>query len=162
MTTADNTTIAPVRRSVSVKANPDKAFRVFTEGMDTWWPRSHHIGRTPMTKSTMQGRVGGRCFSEHDDGSECDFGEILVWEPPHRFVMAWKIDATWQYQPDLSKTSEVEVTFTPEPGGSTRVDLEHRHFERLGEGGAIMRAGVDTPQGWVGILQDFAARAEAE
>ena len=160
-TTADHTTVAPVRKSVTVKANVARAFRVFTEELDTWWPRSHHIGKSPMKKTMIQGYAGGRCYSEQVDGTECDWGKVLVWEPPSRFVMAWQITHEWGYEPDLVKSSEVEVCFTPESDGSTRVDLEHRYLERHGAGGAGMRAAVDAPNGWSGLLRLFAVRVQS-
>jgi hypothetical protein len=81
-------------------------------------------------------------------------------DPPHRFVMAWKITPVWQFEPEDAKSSEVEVRFTAEPDGSTRVDLEHRYFERHGEGGEAMRTAVDAPAGWTGLLRLFQERAE--
>ncbi|MDP9119895.1 MAG: SRPBCC family protein [Acidobacteriota bacterium] len=158
-----NTTIevVPVRKSVTVKAGPERAFQVFTEGIDTWWPRAHHIGKAPMKKVLLEGRAGGRCYTEQTDDTESDWGQVLVWEPPRRVVIAWQIGSQWQYEPDVAKSSEVEVRFTPEPGGGTRVDLEHRHFERLGGGGDGMRTAVDSPDGWSVSLQAFAARVEA-
>jgi uncharacterized protein YndB with AHSA1/START domain len=150
-----------VRKSVTVHASADKAFRVFTDGLDTWWPRTHHIGKSPMTKGIIEGFAGGRCYSEQADGTECDWGKILVWEPPQRFVMAWQITHTWGYEPDLAKSSEVEVRFTPEADGRTRVDLEHRYFERHGEGWQIMRTSIDSPGGWGGLLALYAAKAAA-
>jgi hypothetical protein len=154
------TSVRPVRKSIAVKASVDHAFRVFTAGFDTWWPRSHHIGKSPMTKGIIEGRAGGRCYSEQADGTECDWGSILVWEPPQRFVMAWQISPAWQYEPDIAKSSEVEVRFTAEPDGSTRVDLEHRYFERHGAGADDMRSAIDSPKGWSGLLDLFLARAE--
>jgi hypothetical protein len=150
----------PVRRSVIVRASADHAFRVFTEGIDTWWPRSHHIGKSPMKKTIVEGRVGGRCYSEQIDGTECDWGQIIVWEPPRRFVMAWQIGPAWQYEPDLARSSEVEVRFTPEGDGSIRVDLEHRYFERLGTGGEAMRTAVDSAGGWGSLMDLFQAQVE--
>ncbi|MFZ0519680.1 MAG: SRPBCC family protein [Candidatus Acidiferrales bacterium] len=151
---------APVRKSITVKASAEHAFEVFTAGFDRWWPRSHHIGMAPMRRSVMEGRVGGRCYSEQTDGTECDWGEITQWEPPRRFVMAWKINAQWQYEPDLQKSSEVEVRFTPLADGSTRVDLEHRNFERMGAGSETMRGMVDSEGGWGQLMQLFATEAE--
>jgi uncharacterized protein YndB with AHSA1/START domain len=150
-----------VRKSVTVQASVDKAFRVFTEGLDTWWPRTHHIGKSPMTKGVIEGVAGGRCYSEQADGTECDWGKILVWEPPHRFVMAWQVTHTWGYEADLANASEVEVRFTPEPGGVTRVDLEHRYFERHGEGWEILRTSVDSSGGWGLLLGLYAEKAAA-
>jgi uncharacterized protein YndB with AHSA1/START domain len=148
----------PVRKSVVVKASVDRAFQAFTEGFDTWWPRTHHIGKAPLKKAIVEGRAGGRCYSEQTDGTECDWGSILMWEPPHRLVIAWQINSKWGYEPDLEKSSEVEVRFTAESDGSTRVDLEHRHFERHGEGWESMRSNVDSPGGWGTLLDLYAAQ----
>ncbi len=153
---------APVKKSITVKASAKHAFEVFTAGFDTWWPRSHHIGKAPLKKAIMEGHIGGRCYSEQTDGTECDWGRITTWEPPERFVMAWMITAQWEYQPDVMKSSEVEVRFTPESDGTTRVDLEHRHFERMGAGWESMREMVDSQGGWGGTLQLFAAQAEKQ
>jgi uncharacterized protein YndB with AHSA1/START domain/uncharacterized damage-inducible protein DinB len=154
-----NVTEAPVKKSVTVKASLEHAFKVFTEGIDTWWPRGHHIGKQPLQKAVIELQAGGRCFGREADGTECDWGRVLTWEPPHRFVLAWQINPKWQYEPDLAKASEVEVRFTAEAGGMTRVDLEHRHFERHGEGADQMKAGVDSPNGWGSLLQLFVRTA---
>ena len=149
-----------VRKSISVRAGADRAFQAFTAGIDDWWPREHHIGNAPMRKGFIEGRVGGRCYTEHTDGSESDWGRVLIWEPPQRFVMAWLINAQWQCDPDLSRTSEVEVRFTQQPDGTTRVDLEHRNFERMGESGSNMRMMVDSTGGWGGLLILYAGYVE--
>lgn len=75
-------------------------------------------------------------------------------------VFAWQITYEWGFEPDLAKASEVEVQFTPLPDGSTRVDLEHRHFERMGPGSAEMRTAVGGEGGWGGLLKVFADKAE--
>src|SRR5271154_4357597 len=92
-----------VRKNVRVRASATRAFKVFTEGFDSWWPRTHHIGKSPMTRGVIEGFAGGRCYSEQADGTDCDWGKILVWEPPSRFVMAWQVTHAWGYEPDLAK-----------------------------------------------------------
>ncbi|MGH9140078.1 MAG: SRPBCC family protein [Vicinamibacterales bacterium] len=151
---------ASVRKSITVNTSVERAFEVFTSGFDGWWPRSHHIGKSPMTAAIIEPGVGGRCYTRQEDGTDCDWGRILEWDPPHRFVMAWQITHEWGYQPDLAKSSEVEIRFTPQPDGGTRVDLEHRHFERMGPAGDTMRVGVSGPGGWPALLELFKARAE--
>jgi uncharacterized protein YndB with AHSA1/START domain len=152
--------IAPVRKTIRVRADLARAFDVFTAGIDRWWPRSHHIGQSPMTRIILEPRAAGRCYSEQEDGTDCDWGSVLVWEPPHRVVLAWQITTEWRFEPDLARSSEVEVRFTPEADGTTRVDLEHRHLERHGPGAEGMRAGVDAPGGWGSLLGLFASEAE--
>jgi len=156
----ESSTDVPVRKSVTVSASAERAFRVFTEEMDTWWPRTHHIGKVPMRKQIIEPRAGGRCYSEQIDGTVCPWGTVLVWDPPSRVVLAWQIDGKWQYVPDLAQASEVEMRFTAEPDGLTRVDLEHRHFSRHGDDGAAIRSSVDSSGGWGGLLQLFAAEID--
>ena len=158
--TIDPSAIAPVRKSITVKASPERAFHVFTAEFESWWPRTHHIGKVPLQRAIVQPWVGGRLYSEQIDGTECDWGRVIAWEPPMRFVMAWQITPEWGYEPDAAHASEVEVRFTTLADGSTRVDLEHRHFERHGAGGAVMRKAVDSEMGWGDLLKLYGARAE--
>jgi len=158
-----NAALDPVHKSIRVRANAARAFKVFTEGMDSWWPKTHHIGKSPMTRAAMQAGLGGRCYGEQADGTECDWGRIIVWEPPTRFVMAWLIKLegeAWLPEPDASVCSEVEVVFTPQTDGSTLVELEHRGFERMTSGGAMMRASVNLEGGWGGLMLLFQKEAE--
>ncbi len=153
--------IEPVKKSVTVKAGVERAFQVFTEDFGSWWPKSHHIGSSPMKRAVMEGRVGGRCYGEQEDGTDCRWGTVTVWEPPNRFVMLWQITPQWKYEPVPEKSSEVEVRFTPLADGTTQVDLEHRDFERHGEGGAAMRGQVDSPGGWGTLLGLYEKQVEA-
>jgi uncharacterized protein YndB with AHSA1/START domain len=157
MTSAADTS---VKKSITVNAGVERAFEVFTAEFDTWWPRGHHIGKSPMKRAIIELRAGGRCYTSQEDGTDCDWGRILEWDPPHRFLLAWQITPEWGYEPDLSKSSEVEVRFTPQAGGGTRVDLDHRHFERMGPGADTMRAGVGGEGGWSSLMELFKARVE--
>jgi uncharacterized protein YndB with AHSA1/START domain len=150
---------APVRKTLTVLASPETAFRVFTEGFDRWWPRTHHIGKSELARAVIEPRVGGRWYEVCVDGSECDWGDVLAWEPPHRLLLAWRLNAEWDYEPDL--LTEVEVRFVALADGQTRVDFEHRGFERMGAGGEAARAGVDSPSGWGAILAEFKTVLEA-
>ena len=150
-----------VRKTVIVQTDAARAFRVFTAEFDSWWPRTHHIGKSPMKRAIIEGRTNGRCYTEQVDGTDCEWGTVLVWDPPTRLVLAWQVTHQWGYEPDLARASEVEVRFTPVAGGATRVDLEHRHFERHGEGGAVMRKAIAAPGGWSDLLDQFAAKANS-
>jgi hypothetical protein len=58
----------------------------------------------------------------------------------------------------LTVPTEVEITFTAEGAQATRVALEHRGFERLGqESGEKLRQDVDG--GWLGALESYAEAA---
>ena len=152
-------TIAPVRKSIRVSGSRDHAFEVFTSGLGRWWPRKATVDKSPLKTAVIEPRLGGRWYELSEDGSQADVGKVLVWEPPHRLVIAWQIDGHWQYEPDLVKASEVEVRFTREADGSTRVDLEHRHLDRHGADGAAIRTAIDSEGGWAGLLAMFAAQA---
>ena len=157
---ADHDVFAPVGKSITVRASVERAFDVFTSGFDSWWPRSHHIGKSPMKRAVIEGRVGGRCYSEQEDGTDCPWGRCSRGIRRGDSSFAWQITPEWAFEPDLAKSSEVEVRFTPVGDGQTRVDLEHRHFERHGAGGATMREGVGAP-GRVGNAARSVRRARA-
>ena len=128
---------APVQRSVIVKAGLERSFAAFTGNIGRWWPRSHHIGGTPLQSVILEGRPGGRWYEVGTDGAECEWGKVLVWEPPTRFILGWQLTADWKYDPTF--VTEVEVTFTALAAGQTRVDLEHRNLERYGEHASRVR-----------------------
>ena len=153
-------TATTVHKSVTVKTDIEHAFKVFTDGFDTWWPRGHHIGKKPMQRAVIEPRVGGRCFGREADGVECQWGTVVAWEPPRRLAIAWHIAPNFQVVDlDPSKSSEVEIRFTPEPDGMTRVDLDHRHLERHGADFEKLRTSVSGPGGWGGLLQMFGRSA---
>ena len=149
--------IAPVRKSVRVKASQSQAFEVFTSGLGRWWPRDKGIGQLPMKAAVMETRLGGRWYELAEDGTQTNIGKIIVWEPPQRFVVTWEINSQWK--PDTTASSEVEVQFIPDGANATRVELEHRKFEQLGAGGESVRTAVDG--GWPTMLQRFKNEADA-
>src|SRR5215470_7470260 len=149
--------IAPVRKSVRVKASQSQAFEVFTSGLGRWWPRDKGIGQLPMKTAVLETRLGGRWYELAEDGTQTNIGKVIVWEPPQRFVVAWEINSQWK--PDTTVSSEVEVQFIPGGANATRVELEHRKFEQLGVGGELVRNAVDG--GWPTMLERFKNEAEA-
>jgi uncharacterized protein YndB with AHSA1/START domain len=152
--------IAPVHKTIVVQATTDKAFEVFTAGIDRWWPKSHGIGNAPVRESIIEPRTGGRWYTIHEDGSEAVVGHVQVWQPPERFVVSWEISAAWKPDAHVALASEVEVRFVAESADRTRVELEHRNFERMGvPDGETMRKGVDG--GWPGLLELFAKEISA-
>jgi uncharacterized protein YndB with AHSA1/START domain len=151
--------IAPVRKSVSVKATPEHAFEVFTARIDRWWPKAKGIGATPIRQSIIEPFVGGRWYTIFEDGREAVVGHVRVWQPGKQFVVSWEIDSKWKPDTRVELASEVEVRFVPEASGSTRVELEHRNFESMGAAeGETMRTGVDG--GWPGMLDLYAKEVD--
>jgi uncharacterized protein YndB with AHSA1/START domain len=149
-----------VRKVVSVKAPQNMAWRVFTEKMGTWWPlATHKIGKAKAVDAVIEPHVGGRWYERGDDGSTCDWGRVVSWEPPSRLVLSWQISADWQYDSNLK--TEVEVRFIAEGEEGTRVELEHRYLELYGARRDEMRGIFDSEGGWSGLLASFARAAEA-
>jgi uncharacterized protein YndB with AHSA1/START domain len=139
--------IAPVHKALVVDCSPERAFEVFTRGLGTWWPLGmHSIGGERITEVVFEEQVGGRIFERHDDGGEGEWGRVLAWEPPTRFVM------TWYPGHDSSEATELEVCFAAE-GDGTRVDLEHRGWEILAGRAQETRSGYDS--GWGEVLSHY-------
>ncbi len=156
---ADGVDPNSVRKVIFVRAPPVVAWRVFTAKIGVWWPlAAYKIGKAKAVDAVIEPRVGGRWYERGDDGSTCDWGSVLTWEPPVRLVLSWDITADWQY--DATLKTEVEVRFAPE-GSGTRVELEHRRLDRYGPRREEMRRVFDTEGDWGRLLALFASTAEA-
>jgi len=149
-----------VRKQLTVEAACAHAFDVFTSGFDGWWPRSHHIGKAELLAAIIEPKAVGRWYEKWVDGSECEWGRVLLYEPPARLVLSWHLNGQWAYDPDPAHASEVEVRFVPDGPSRTHIEFEHRHIERSIDAERL-RTGVDSPQGWSALLERFAEKARS-
>lgn len=150
--------VESIQKQLVVEAPQERAFRVFTERFDTWWPRTHKILQAELKEAVLEQKAGGRWYERGVDGTECDWGRVLVWEPPRRLVVTWQLTAEWKFDPDF--VTEVEVVFTPLGPKRTRVDLEHRNLDRYGAAAGMTRKSLEGEGGWGGILTMFKKVAE--
>ncbi|SFB43945.1 Uncharacterized conserved protein YndB, AHSA1/START domain [Amycolatopsis marina] len=160
MTTTSTET--SVRREIEVAVPVERAFAVFTEQFDLIKPREHNMLTVPIAETVFETRAGGAVYDRGEDGSVCRWARVLTFEPPHRFVISWDITPRWQIETDPDRCSEVEVRFVAVGSGRTRVELEHRHLDRHGDGWQSGRDGVAADQGWPLYLQRFADVAKAK
>ena len=139
-----------VHQTVDVEASVEDAFTLFTTRMGEWWPldKASYGGDRAMD-IFLEPRVGGRFFERFVDGDELQVGTVIACEVPDRIVFTWRT-ADWEGE------TEVEVRFTS-IGRGTRVELEHRGFERIGPMGPDVAAKFRG--GWPGVIQSFASAA---
>lgn len=152
-------TPATVRKMLTVKADPAKAFNVFVRRIHEWSPASHSLTGA-RTGVIIEPRVGGRWYETGEGGAEANWGKVIEWEPPHRLLLAWQLDARCAYDPEL--ITEIEVLFRAVAEGKTQVEFEHRNIERFGTAAADVLASLDGKDGWGGSLAQFAALIERE
>jgi len=148
---------APVHKSIVVKAPQARAFEVFTARMGAWWPTSHHIAPVEMAEVVIEPQLGGRWYEKGVDGSQCQWGKVLAWEPPSRLALSWHLNS--KFQIDQGVESSVDVQFFAEDANTTRVELVHRI--RAADADEI-RAAVDSPNGWTTLLRLYAETANGE
>jgi uncharacterized protein YndB with AHSA1/START domain len=146
-----------VRKEVVVDAPIERAFTQFTAGFGDFKPPEHNLLGAKIVETVFEPRVGGNIYDRAEDGNECRWARILVYEPPTRVVFSWDIGPTWQLEANPANASEVEVRFFAEGDDRTRVELEHRHIDRHGPGWESVRDGVDGDDGWPLYLTRFAA-----
>lgn len=147
----ETATIAPVVKSVHVACSPERAFEVFTRGIGSWWPlETHALHPGEVREMVWEEREGGEVYEISTSGEKAHWATVVAWSPPAGLTIAWKVD------PTAAAETEVEVRFTPD-GAGTRVDLEHRLWERLGATGAEVRAGYGGDNGWESVLGRFVA-----
>lgn len=153
------TDLEPIRAQTTVRLDPARAFELFTERIDAWWPLERHSRAVDQFENVKAERVefqpfvGGHVLEHMSNGETLPWGEVLAWEPPARFVLAWKPNSNER------PPTEVEVTFTAQAGG-TLVELEHRGWERVREVAAEAKPGYAA--GWERTLGRFAEAAERE
>jgi uncharacterized protein YndB with AHSA1/START domain len=143
----------PLRQSFDVDCPAEHAFEVWTARISLWWPRDHTVSGAAAVDIVLEPRVGGRIFERTDGGVEHEWGEVTIWEPPRRLGYLWHLNA------DRGDATEVEITFTGNPDATTRVDIEHRGWERLGARGPGRRDA--NRAGWRGLLPHYVAACAA-
>jgi uncharacterized protein YndB with AHSA1/START domain len=142
--------IPPIRRSISVSWDPETAFKRFTAEFASWWPtKTHSIGGERLKEVVFEQHTGGRIYEEHQDGRRFQWGEVVLWEPPHRLKF------TWHPSRDPATAQEVEVKFVSENEG-TRLELTSTGWENWGKGARRARRGYDL--GWKYVLNVWAGR----
>jgi uncharacterized protein YndB with AHSA1/START domain len=125
MTAPDPHAIEPIRLSFDLACPPEHAFRAWTERIATWWPADHTVTGEGDLVVVLEPRVGGRVFERTRGGDEHDWGRVTIWDPPVR------LGYTWHLRADRTDATDVEIRFVP-AGSGTRVEIEHRGWERLG------------------------------
>lgn len=145
---------AAIVHEIVVDAGIESAFDIFTVHLGAWWPLAYTFSMDRCRDAAIEPRAGGVWFERDDSGALLPWGEVRAFEPAVRIVLAFAIG------PDRKPVandaaSEVEVRFAPDKPARTRIAIEHRAFERHGEGGDATRAGMDSPQGWPLILAEL-------
>jgi uncharacterized protein YndB with AHSA1/START domain len=140
-----------IRKSIEVAAPVETAFQVFTEQAGSWWPlATKSVGQEEAVDLLIEPEVGGRVYERLRSGEEHEWGEVLAWEPPLRVAF------TWHPGRDADTGQEVEVRFMAS-GDGTRLELEHRGWERL------VAPAEEIPEhyvsGWDEVLGRFAEAA---
>jgi uncharacterized protein YndB with AHSA1/START domain len=140
----------PLRITLDVDCPPQHAFTVWTSQIGTWWPRDHTLTGDP-EDIVLESGPGGRIYERSPAGVRHEWGQVTVWEPP------WRLAYLWHLGRDSADATEVEIHFVDEDGGRTRVEIEHRGWERLGDRADALRG--QNRAGWDSLLPHFVAAA---
>ncbi len=146
--------LASIKKELVIGASQQTAFEVFTEQMDLWWPRTHHVGSSDMTEIVVEPFANGRWYTKHVDGREADIGYVHTYQPYDLFVLIWLINGDFKLDRHLK--TEVVTQFIAEGPKSTRVKFEHRGLDKLGNGKAV----ESMDQGWGTIMGLYKNNAE--
>ena len=141
--------IEPLRLSFLVSCSAEHAFAVWTAKASLWWPAAHTVSGENGTRVEFEPRVGGRIFELTPSGQEIDWGEVRLWEPPRRLALVWHMRVPRE------QSTDVEIAFADQGDGSTRVQIEHRGWERFGAAAIDRREGNE--RGWSEMSRFFVA-----
>jgi hypothetical protein len=140
---------SPLRISFDVACSAEHAFDMWTARIGTWWPSDHTVSGDRDTLVVLEGRVGGRIFERTGAGVELEWGVVTVWEPHGRLGYLWHLGG------EPNQATDVEVRFVHLDTGKTRVEIEHRGWERLGPMADTWRD--RNRVGWETLLPNLAA-----
>ena len=140
---------------------PERAFAVFADEIDRWWPRDLTWGKDKVAKIAIDPKMGGLCTEKTTDGATAVFGSVLTISRPGHIVLAWQIRPDRQPEPDERTASRVDVRFSPAESGGTDVVLVHRDFPRHGDGWEQYKAEMAGKNGWPRLIALYAAAASA-
>lgn len=145
--------LPPVVKTVDVRCSTERAFELFTRGIGEWWPlATHSVYGDAATDVRMGAGVGGEIVETGPSGEESRWGTVTTWQPGRELAFSWHPGR------GLDEATEVTVRFVASERG-TRVELEHRGFERR-ENPEAVRANYDT--GWIPVMERFATRASRQ
>lgn len=142
-----------VQVEVTVNGSAEKAFRVFTERCNDWWPSDYKLGETDRKEIIMEPHVGGRWYERDADGVECEWGRVLAWAPPHHLVISWQIGVGFVPNQNPKLASRVEIRFIEDRPNKTTIKLIHSQFEKHGKGWETMRDSIAGDGGWLGLFK---------
>jgi len=142
----------PLRTVFDVQCPRTHAFEVWTAQLSRWWPSSHTVSGTSDVDILLEPKVGGRIFERTAAGAEHDWGQITVWDPPRRFGYLWHL------RQDRADATQVDIVFH-DHGSTTRIEIEHSGWERLGAKGPDLRD--RNINGWKGLIPHFIAACGA-
>ncbi|MBI2756809.1 MAG: SRPBCC domain-containing protein [Chloroflexi bacterium] len=139
--------LEPIRLAFEVACAAEQAFQTWTERIGAWWPKDHTVTCDPNLHVVIEPWVGGRIFERTPSGVEHAWGEVTTWEPPRRFGYRWHL------RRDRSDATDVDIRFVALGASATRVEIEHRGWERLGCEGEVWRG--RNFGGWSALLPHF-------
>ncbi len=142
----------PIRVNFDLDCSPEHAFAVWTAGIGSWWPADHTVSGRGDAEVVLEVGLGGRIYERTTEGTEHEWGRIISWDPPARLAY------TWHLLVDPADATEVEIRFVERSVGATRVEIEHRGWERLGAAGERRRA--QNRGGWDALVPHYRAAIE--
>ncbi|HEY2067937.1 MAG TPA: SRPBCC family protein [Rhizomicrobium sp.] len=145
-----------VRCRVNVAIPRARAFESFRHDIFHWWPQDETWSGESIEDIFFEGRKGGVLWERGPEGYRIDMARVLRWMPPEWIVLRWHVGPNRTPEPNPARASEVEIRFFDDGTGGTRIELEHRHFSRHGDGAEKYRARMGGEKGWPRILKNYA------
>jgi hypothetical protein len=144
----------PLSLCFDVACSAEHAFATWTQRIGSWWPADHTVSQQRGLDVVVEPRIGGRIYERTRSGEEHEWGEVTAWEPPARLGYLWHL------RRDRNQATEVEIRFIALAAAATRVEIEHRGWERLGDGAEEWRD--RNRGGWQTLLPHFIEATRGE
>ena len=136
-----------IRKEIQVNVPVERAFEVFTAGLQDWWKmETHSLAKGVIA---VDWRVGGLAV-ETAAGERFEWADVLEYDPPTAFRLRWRVN------PEKPPT-ELKVAFFTD-GDGTRVELIHAGWESFAAAADEELQGYTS--GWDAVLGRYVSHVD--
>ncbi len=144
-----------ISREIEVGIAVDKAFSIFVEDINNWWPQEYTWSQEKLNEIKIEGWENGLCTEMGPFNFRCDWGRVTEFVENKRLRIKWQISPNREPVPDPESASDLHLEFVASHDSDSLIKFEHSNFENHKNGAKKYREMMDSENGWDYILKRY-------